>query len=200
MPYKNNPTAKMGTAYHMESAKQERKDLLKDNPVVRDMDSSRPWMSKHFQSTMGSALKAGHESPMEAGHTSPMETGHTGDSPAEKELSAKQEAAFGGGKNPGLKAAIEAAPEMNMRDGMPKTYDSGLEKHCMGPRMSALENEGETGMSKEEMEKNKPDAPKPPKVDPSQAVMIAGTGGAGLAAQKLGKIVKKIGKKPVKKS
>jgi len=54
MPYNDNPTAKKGP-YHMESAKQERKDLLKDNPVVRDMDSSRPWMSKHFKSTMGSA-------------------------------------------------------------------------------------------------------------------------------------------------
>ena len=199
MPYKDNPTAKMGTAYHMESAKQERKDLLKDNPVVRDMDSSRPWMSKHFQSTMGSALKAGHESPMETGHTSPMETGHTGDSPMEGNAFNKAMADNDGNYEAAKKQldGMSMRKGMEMRDGMPKTYDSGLEKHCMGPRMSALENE--TGMSKEEMEKNKPDAPKPP-VDPSQAVMIAGTGGAGLAAQKLGKIVKKIRKKPVKKS
>ena len=41
-----------------ESAKQERKDLMKDNPVVRDMDSNRPWMSKHTsQSRMGSPLR-----------------------------------------------------------------------------------------------------------------------------------------------
>ncbi len=183
MPYNDNPTAKKGP-YHMESAKQERKDLLKDNPVVRDMDSSRPWMSKHFKSTMGSALKAGHE-----GGESPMSKhdGKTFDDPGFMDTHFKS----GKPRNEAPKMKME------MRDGMPKTYDSGLEKHCMGPRMSALENE--TGMSKEEMEKNKPDAPKPP-VDPSQAVMIAGTGGAGLAAQKLGKIVKKIGKKPVKKS
>ena len=42
-----------------ESVKQERMDLLKDNPVVRDMTSNRPWMSKHFKSTM-SPLRDGH--------------------------------------------------------------------------------------------------------------------------------------------
>ena len=59
MPYGNQDGPSM------ESAKQERKDLLRDNPVVRDMDSSRPWISKHFQSSM-SPLKDGHgdESPM----------------------------------------------------------------------------------------------------------------------------------------
>ena len=197
MPYKNNPTAKMGTAYHMESAKQERKDLLKDNPVVRDMDSSRPWMSKHFQSTMGSALKAGHESPMEAGHTSPMGTGHTGASPMEGNAFTKAMADNDGD----YEAAKKQLDGMSMRNGMPKNYDSGLEKHCMGPRMSAFHEEGETGMSKEEMNKNQDEKPKdPPKpIDPAQAVMLAGMGGAGLAGQKLGKIVKKIGKKPVKK-
>ena len=47
-----------GPGMHHESAKQERKDLMKDNPVVRDMDSSRPWMSKHAgQSRMGSPLR-----------------------------------------------------------------------------------------------------------------------------------------------
>ena len=55
MPYNDSKGPKM------ESAKQERKDLLRDNPVVRDMDSSRPWMSKHFQSTMGSAMRVDHE-------------------------------------------------------------------------------------------------------------------------------------------
>ncbi len=54
MPYGNQDGPSM------ESAKQERKDLLRDNPVVRDMDSSRPWISKHFQSSM-SPLKDGHE-------------------------------------------------------------------------------------------------------------------------------------------
>ena len=138
MPY-NNPTAKKGP-YHMESAKQERKDLLKDNPVVRDMDSSRPWMSKHFKSSM-----------------SPLKDGH--DSPAEKELKGNQ-----GKLNPGLRAAIEAAPEMGygmeMRDGMEMGHeDSPAEKHCMGPRMEAPTMNKEE-KDKEEMETGKPQ-PKP---------------------------------------
>tara|TARA_Y100000401_G_scaffold80709_1_gene66117 strand:- start:224 stop:493 length:270 start_codon:yes stop_codon:yes gene_type:complete len=64
MPYDNNPTAKMGP-YHMESAKQERKNLMDDNPVARTASGDRPWISKHFKSSM-SPLKDGHsgESPM----------------------------------------------------------------------------------------------------------------------------------------
>ena len=136
----------------MESAKQERKDLLRDNPVVRDMDSSRPWMSKHFQSTMGSAAKMGHESPSEMEYGGPQ-MGHE-DSPAEKALKDDQ-----GKLNAGLRAAIEAAPEMGygmeMRDGMEMGHEgSPAEKHCMGPRMEAPtmnkedkeEEEKETGM------------------------------------------------------
>tara|TARA_R100001163_G_C5054054_1_gene190615 strand:+ start:309 stop:710 length:402 start_codon:yes stop_codon:yes gene_type:complete len=88
---------------HMESAKQERHNLLHDNPVARDASGGRPWISKHFQSSM-----------------SPLKEGH--DSPAEKELSAKQEAAFGDGKNPGLEAAIEASPA-------PKLYDAAGHMH-----------------------------------------------------------------------
>ena len=52
--------------YKMESAKQERKDLLKDNPVAKDASGGRPWISKHFKSGMGSAMKMGHESPAKA--------------------------------------------------------------------------------------------------------------------------------------
>jgi len=71
MPYGKTP-AKMGhkdsamemSPYKMESAKQERKDLLKDNPVAKDASGGRPWISKHFKSGMGSAMKMGH-SPME---------------------------------------------------------------------------------------------------------------------------------------
>jgi hypothetical protein len=71
MPYGKTP-AKMGhkdsamemSPYKMESAKQERKDLLQDNPVVRDASGGRSWMSKHSKSGMGSAMKMGH-SPME---------------------------------------------------------------------------------------------------------------------------------------
>ena len=68
MPYNDNPTAKMGP-YHMESAKQERKNLMDDNPVTRTAAGDRPWISKHFKSSM-SPLREGHEgSPaQDAGH------------------------------------------------------------------------------------------------------------------------------------
>ena len=39
-----------GTPNEMESAKQERKDLMKDNPVTRTASGNRPWISKHFKS------------------------------------------------------------------------------------------------------------------------------------------------------
>ena len=51
MPYNNNPTAIMG-AYHMESAKQERKNLMDDNPVTRTAAGDRPWIAKHYKSGM----------------------------------------------------------------------------------------------------------------------------------------------------
>ena len=46
-------------------AKQEKKDLLQDNPVAKDASGGRPWISKHFKSSMGSAMKMGHPSPMD---------------------------------------------------------------------------------------------------------------------------------------
>jgi hypothetical protein len=52
-------------------AKQERKDLLQDNPVVRDASGGRSWMSKHSRSGMSPA-KMGHDSAMKMGHKSPM--------------------------------------------------------------------------------------------------------------------------------
>ena len=56
-------------------AKQERKDLMQDMPIVKDAMGGRSWMSKHSKS----ALHMGH-SPAEMGH-SPAEMGH--ESPAE---------------------------------------------------------------------------------------------------------------------
>ena len=94
MPYGNQDGPSM------ESAKQEKYDLLHDNPVAKDASGGRPWIAKHFKSSM-----------------SPLKDAHSGDSPAERELSPKQKAAFGDGKNPGLEAAIEAAPEMKYGDG-----------------------------------------------------------------------------------
>lgn len=51
-----------GTPNEMESAKQERKDLMKDNPVARTAAGNRPWIAKHFKSSM-SPLKDMHSSP-----------------------------------------------------------------------------------------------------------------------------------------
>ncbi len=104
-----------GFGYGGESANQEKSNLLKDNPIARTAAGDRPWITKHYSSTMGSAIKMGHESPNEMGHESPNKMDHVGDSPAEKALVGKQ-------KNlpEALKAKIEAAPEMN--------YDSAVAK------------------------------------------------------------------------
>ena len=76
----------------MESNKQEKSNLLKDNPVAK-MASGGSWMSKHVSS------------PLAKGHSMAPKM----ESPMEKELK-------GGQKNlpEGLKKAIEASPaEMN---------------------------------------------------------------------------------------
>jgi len=54
-----------GSPNKMESAKQEKYNLMHDNPVVKHA-SGGSWMSKHSKS----ALKMGH-SPAEMGHDSP---------------------------------------------------------------------------------------------------------------------------------
>ena len=56
----------MGSAAKMESAKQEKYNLMHDNPVAKHASGS--WMSKHSKS----ALHMGH-SPAEMGHDSPAE-------------------------------------------------------------------------------------------------------------------------------
>ena len=71
-----------------ESAGQERKNLMNDNPID-SRASGGSWMSKHTSSRMGSPMKMDYGSPME------------------KELVGKQ-----GNLPEGLKAKIEAAPEM----------------------------------------------------------------------------------------
>ena len=45
-------------------AKQEKKDLLNDNPIAKDASGGRSWMSKHSQSGGSPALKH-HGTPME---------------------------------------------------------------------------------------------------------------------------------------
>ena len=54
-----------------ESVKQERKNLLTDNPVARDASGGRSWMSKH-----ATPITMGHESPAKMGHKSPATMGH----------------------------------------------------------------------------------------------------------------------------
>ena len=53
-----------GFGYGGESANQERSNLLKDNPVTRTAAGDRPWISRHYKSTMKSAKP----SPMNDGH------------------------------------------------------------------------------------------------------------------------------------
>jgi len=61
-------------------AKQERKDLMQDMPIVKDAMGGRSWMSKHSKS----ALHMGH-SPAEMGHESPAKM-HGGDHGDDKKL------------------------------------------------------------------------------------------------------------------
>ena len=61
MPMKGMPMH--SGAPHMESAKQERKNLMDDNPVTRTAAGDRPWIAKHYKSGInyGSpAQDAGH--------------------------------------------------------------------------------------------------------------------------------------------
>ena len=67
---------------HMESAKQERKNLLDINPIAKHA-SGASWMSKHSKS----AFKMGH-SPAEMGHDSPAKNTET---PAERRARKKKE-------------------------------------------------------------------------------------------------------------
>jgi len=48
MPMKGMPMH--SGAPHMESAKQERKNLMDDNPVTRTAAGDRPWIAKHYKS------------------------------------------------------------------------------------------------------------------------------------------------------
>ena len=64
-----------GFGYGGESAGQERKNLLKDNPVAKDASGGRSWMSKHSKSALrmdkpDAPLRAHHPdgSAMEKGH------------------------------------------------------------------------------------------------------------------------------------
>ena len=135
MPYNNSDGP------GMESVKQERKDLMHDNPVVRDASGGRPWISKHFKSSMGS---------------SPLKDGHEGGSPMSKHDGKEfgdegfMDTHFKSGK-PRNEGGV------SMRDGMPKVYNAAAESHCMGgPHMSALEQEQEMKATMVKKIKKKP--------------------------------------------
>ena len=62
-----------GFGYGGESAGQERKNLLKDNPVAKDASGGRSWMSKHSKS----ALRMDKPAPLKSHHPgSAMEKGY----------------------------------------------------------------------------------------------------------------------------
>jgi hypothetical protein len=52
MEYNEDPIMNQNKGY----AKQEKSDLMNDNPVARDASGGRPWISRHFRSSMGSPL------------------------------------------------------------------------------------------------------------------------------------------------
>jgi len=112
MPY--GTPAEM-SPYHNQNkgyAKQERKDLLKDNPVARDASGGRPWIAKHYKSGMnyGSPMTDKHsamemETPMKK-HHSAMKMNHD-ESPAEFNPGLRAAAKAGKlDKNPKFKAAV----------------------------------------------------------------------------------------------
>ena len=95
MPYGTPADMKKhGKGPHMESAKQERKNLMDDNPVVRTAAGDRPWIAKHYKSGMN--------------YGTPMNSGH---SPMEKHTKAQEK-----GLNPGLVSAIHLHDEFTRKN------------------------------------------------------------------------------------
>jgi hypothetical protein len=66
MPYGTPADMKKhGDGPRMESAKQERKNLMDDNPVTRTAAGDRPWISKHYKSGMNYGTPMSMDTPME---------------------------------------------------------------------------------------------------------------------------------------
>ena len=105
MPYGNQDGPSM------ESAKQEKYDLLHDNPVAKDASGGRPWIAKHFKSSM-----------------SPLKDAHSGDSPVEGNAFTKAMADNDGDYD----AAKKQLDGMSMKyDGMSKKYPAAGHKNLM---------------------------------------------------------------------
>jgi len=82
MPYENQDGPKM------ESAKQEKYDLLHDNPVAKDASGGRPWIAKHFKSTMGgSPVK--HYDTSKGSHSHPHDMSKGPEMNMKKEVTSK---------------------------------------------------------------------------------------------------------------
>jgi len=115
MPYSDTPAQNHHYGRRKgESVKQERMNLLKDNPVVRTAAGDRPWMSKHFKSTM-----------------SPLRDGH-GESPAQGNAFTKAMADNDGD----YEAAKKQLDGMSMKyDGPDMKYDGPDMKYGDGPGM-----------------------------------------------------------------
>ena len=128
--------------YHNQNkgyASQERRDLLKDNPVARTAAGDRPWIAKHYKSGMnyGSPMTDKHsamemETPMKKHHSamkmdSPMKDKHSAmkmDSPMKDKHSAmkmetpmkKHSKAQAERLNPGLASAIHLHDEFTRKN------------------------------------------------------------------------------------
>ena len=104
----------------MESAKQERKNLLDINPIAKHA-SGGSWMSKHSKS----AMHMGH-SPAEMGHDSPAKNTET---PAERKARLRKENAKKLAKGKANLARLKAEAEANKnKPKEEKKKLSGIEK------------------------------------------------------------------------
>ena len=63
MAYEGSPAANLNKGY----ANQEKSDLMNDNPVARDASGGRPWISRHFRSSMGGSPLSKHSEAQEKG-------------------------------------------------------------------------------------------------------------------------------------
>lgn len=105
---------------HMESAKQERKNLLDINPIAKHA-SGGSWMSKHSKS----AMHMGH-SPAEMGHDSPAKNTET---PAERRARLKKENAAKLARGEANLARLKAEAKANQnKPKEEKKKLSGIEK------------------------------------------------------------------------
>ena len=115
MPYGNQDGPSM------ESAKQEKYDLLHDNPVAKDASGGRPWIAKHFKSSM-----------------SPLKDAHSGDSPVEGNAFSKAMADNDGD----YEAAKKQLDGVSMKyDGMSKKYPAAGHKNLMEDAGAALKQD-----------------------------------------------------------